>query len=81
MAERDGRRDQAPAPPCFVDTRDGQRIACRILDGREPGVVFLGGFSSDMGGTKALHLESFCRRRGRRYLRFDYRGHGESSGR
>jgi pimeloyl-ACP methyl ester carboxylesterase len=47
---------------------------------RLPGVVFLGGFRSDMGGTKALWLEEWARARGRACLRFDYRGHGASSG-
>ncbi len=45
-----------------------------------PGVVFLGGFKSDMQGTKALALEDWARRRGQAFLRFDYSGHGESSG-
>jgi pimeloyl-ACP methyl ester carboxylesterase len=43
-------------------------------------VVFLGGFASDMGGTKATALDGFCRDRGQAFLRFDYFGHGESSG-
>jgi len=42
--------------------------------------VFLGGFRSDMTGTKALYLEDYCHRRGQGYLRFDYFGHGASSG-
>ena len=45
-----------------------------------PGIVFLGGFRSDMTGTKALFLDDYCRRRGRAYVRFDYFGHGASSG-
>lgn len=46
-----------------------------------PGVVFCGGFRSDMTGSKAKHLEMHCRRRGQAFLRFDYSGHGASSGR
>jgi len=42
--------------------------------------MFLGGFRSDMTGAKALYLEDYCRRHGRAYLRFDYFGHGASSG-
>jgi pimeloyl-ACP methyl ester carboxylesterase len=42
--------------------------------------VFLGGFQSDMTGNKALGLETHCRSRGQAFLRFDYGGHGESSG-
>ena len=45
-----------------------------------PGLIFLGGFRSDMSGTKALWLENWARERGRTCLRFDYRGHGTSSG-
>jgi pimeloyl-ACP methyl ester carboxylesterase len=58
----------------------GATIAYRRLAGTAPGVVFLGGFRSDMTGTKALFIEDYCRRHGRAYLRFDYFGHGESSG-
>lgn len=46
-----------------------------------PGLVFLGGFMSDMSGTKAMALEAYARRAERDFLRFDYRGHGASSGR
>lgn len=56
------------------------RIAARAEGASAPGVVFLGGLRSDMTGTKARWLEEWCRSRGRAYLRFDYRGHGASSG-
>ena len=46
----------------------------------KPGVIFLGGFKSDMIGTKAVYLDEWAQRRGVAFLRFDYRGHGESSG-
>jgi pimeloyl-ACP methyl ester carboxylesterase len=59
---------------------DGATIAYNRLPGAAPGIVFLGGFRSDMTGTKALFLEEFCRRRGRAYVRFDYFAHGKSSG-
>src|SRR4029077_5513875 len=58
----------------------GATIAYHRLAGAAPGVVFLGGFRSDMTGTKALFLGEYCRRRGQAYLRFDYFGHGASSG-
>ena len=45
-----------------------------------PTVVFMGGYRSDMGGTKALFLQDACAARGQSYLRFDYRGHGLSGG-
>jgi len=46
-----------------------------------PGLVFLGGFMSDMTGGKALALEAFAAARGQAFVRFDYFGHGASSGR
>ena len=63
-----------------LDLPDGRRIAYRRSEGRGPGVVFLGGFRSDMTGTKAHFLEAWARARGQAYLRFDYTGHGASSG-
>ncbi len=41
-----------------------------------PGILFLGGFRSDMTGIKAQHLADYARRHGRSYVRFDYQGHG-----
>jgi len=60
---------------------DGNIVAFARTAGREPTVVFLGGFRSDMTGTKAVALEAWAQRTGRSYLRFDYLGHGQSSGR
>jgi pimeloyl-ACP methyl ester carboxylesterase len=60
---------------------DGNVVAYVRTEGREPSVVFLGGFRSDMTGTKAMALEAWARVRGQGYLRFDYLGHGQSSGR
>ncbi len=57
------------------------RLAWARLPGRGPGVVFLPGFRSDMGGTKALALREALAARGRSLLRFDYSGHGASAGR
>jgi pimeloyl-ACP methyl ester carboxylesterase len=59
---------------------DGRRIAYRRRSGAAPGVVFLSGFRSDLTGTKASFLDAWARARGRAYLRFDYTGHGASSG-
>jgi pimeloyl-ACP methyl ester carboxylesterase len=64
----------------FLELSDGRRIAYALSEGKSPGIVFLSGFKSDMTGTKAVALESFCRKRGQRFLRFDYTGHGQSSG-
>ncbi|MBS0222080.1 MAG: alpha/beta hydrolase [Proteobacteria bacterium] len=60
---------------------DGNTVAYARTDGRAPTVVFLGGFRSDMTGTKAMALEAWAQQRGQAYLRFDYFGHGQSSGR
>ena len=67
--------------PTFMDSPHGRRIAFHRIDGGGPGIVFLGGFRSDMEGTKALHLEEWAKGRGRAFLRFDYSGHGQSGGR
>ena len=63
-----------------LERPDGNTVAYARTAGRTPTVVFLGGFRSDMTGTKALFLDDYCRRRGAAYLRFDYFGHGASSG-
>jgi pimeloyl-ACP methyl ester carboxylesterase len=61
-------------------TPQGRRIAYHMHEGAGPAVVFLGGFRSDMSGTKALWLDSWARERGRAFVRFDYSGHGISGG-
>ncbi len=57
-----------------------RRIAVRLREGQGPGVFWLGGFKSDMQGTKAVALDEWAARTGRACLRFDYSGHGESGG-
>ncbi len=64
-----------------VTSPEGRRLALHLTPGSGPGVVFLGGFRSDMTGTKAVHLERWAKAQGRAFLRFDYSGHGASSGR
>ena len=59
---------------------DGAAIAWRKLEGRGPTVVWMGGFRSDMGGTKAQALADWAATTGRAFLRFDYFAHGESDG-
>lgn len=61
-------------------TAQGRKLAYDQVLGQGAGVVFLGGFRSDMGGTKAVHLAEWAARVGRPFLRFDYSGHGQSSG-
>lgn len=63
-----------------LKTDHGTDIAYHQTLGAGPGVVFLGGFMSDMEGSKALELEAYCKREGRAFVRFDYMGHGQSSG-
>ena len=68
------------ANPRNLTRPDGGTIAYHRLAGAAPGIVFLGGYRSDMTGTKAVFLDAYCRQRGRAYVRFDYFGHGASSG-
>lgn len=75
-----GGEDGAAEAPLILTREDGATIAYRRRAGRGPGIVFLGGFMSDMTGTKAAALDRFCAARGQAYLRFDYFAHGASSG-
>jgi pimeloyl-ACP methyl ester carboxylesterase len=68
----------------FIDVGEGRaarRIAVRARTGGLPGLFWLGGFNSDMQGTKALALDAWAGERNRACVRFDYSGHGESEGR
>ena len=69
-----------PETSGFLQRGDGERLAWRRVDGAGPTVVWLGGFRSDMTGTKAQALAEWAARAGRAYVRFDYFAHGESSG-
>jgi pimeloyl-ACP methyl ester carboxylesterase len=67
----------------FIDVGSGaeaRAIAVRAAPGATPGLIWLGGFKSDMQGTKAAALARFAAERGRAIVRFDYSGHGESKG-
>src|SRR6266436_2377647 len=67
--------------PGFIEVGSARRrIAVRSRDGRAPGLFWLGGFNSDMRGTKALALDAWAAEQGRACVRFDYSGHGESGG-
>ena len=63
-----------------LDRPDGAKLAWRRVEGAGPTVVWLGGFRSDMAGTKAEALADWAEAEGRAYLRFDYFGHGLSDG-
>ncbi|MEM6381490.1 MAG: alpha/beta hydrolase [Pseudomonadota bacterium] len=69
----------AESKPQFLD-RQTHQLAFHGLKGSGPTLVWLGGFRSDMDGTKALALEAFARQRQQACLRFDYAGHGKSTG-
>ena len=64
----------------FFTTHTGQQLAYSFTNGVGPTVIFLGGFKSDMEGSKAIFLENWAQRRKRSFLRFDYSGHGQSTG-
>ena len=59
---------------------DGETLAFKAVAGVGPTVVWIGGFRSDMEGTKALALEAAARERGWHYVRYDHFAHGQSSG-
>src|SRR5215208_2944908 len=69
--------------PTFIEVGEGsgaRRIAVRVRPGSGPGLFWLGGFNSDMKGTKAVALDAWAAEHGRAAVRFDYSGHGESGG-
>jgi pimeloyl-ACP methyl ester carboxylesterase len=69
--------------PTFIEvgmTSPARRIAVRVRAGGGPGLFWLGGFNSDMRGSKALALDGWAAGQGRSCVRFDYSGHGESGG-
>jgi pimeloyl-ACP methyl ester carboxylesterase len=66
--------------PAILTRDEGATIAYHRRSGKTPGIVFLGGFNSDMTGAKAQALDAFCAGTGRAFLRFDYFAHGASSG-
>ena len=71
---------------CCLKTLDvgtgstARSITVRQREGAAPGLFWLGGFKSDMGGTKAVALDDWAAAQGRACIRFDYSGHGESGG-
>ena len=76
-----------PEKPQFLEvgeppeTRRHRVSPPRVQRGASPGLVWLGGFKSDMESTKAAAIDDYARERGRAFLRFDYSGHGASGGR
>ncbi len=68
---------QSPKPSYL--SKHAIKLAYHQLPGKNPGIIYCGGFRSDMNGTKVLAVEQFCREQNLAFVRFDYRGHGESS--
>lgn len=66
--------------PQYLTRPDGSRLAYCATPGKTPGILFCGGFRSDMAGSKALALEAAAKARGQACVRFDYFGHGQSDG-
>ena len=69
--------------PAFIEVGKAdarRRIAVRARTGGGPGLFWLGGFKSDMAGTRAIALDAWAAEHGRGCVRFDYSGHGESGG-
>ena len=64
----------------FINRLDNNTIAYNQLTGKNSGIVFLSGFNSDMQGKKALYIEKWAKDNNHSFLRFDYSGHGQSSG-
>lgn len=64
----------------FLILPDGRQLAYELIEGEGPTVVFMGGFHSDMTGAKATSMHAHCKSIGQRFVRFDYTGHGQSSG-
>lgn len=85
MSESAQTRTGTDADPSFLTVGDDARqIAVRVTPGRatpeHPGILWCGGFLSDMRGTKAEALAAWGAAHDRRVVRFDYSGHGESGG-
>ncbi|MCI5050294.1 MAG: alpha/beta hydrolase [Rickettsiales bacterium] len=70
----------SPKPHKTLQLESGATLAYHHHEGSTPGVMFMGGFMSDMEGGKATAVEAFCVEHGIQVTRFDYQGHGMSSG-
>ncbi len=66
--------------PSYLQTKEGHTLAYHHTKGNGTHLMFLSGFRSDMQGTKALALEAYAKAKGLAFTRFDYSGHGESTG-
>ena len=64
----------------FLSTKSGNKIAYKKSGGKGPTLIWCGGLKSDMEGGKATHLHDWALRESRNFIRFDYFGHGRSTG-
>ena len=64
----------------FINIPNSNTLAYNQLTGKNVGIVFLGGYNSDMEGKKALYIEKSAKDNNHSFLRFDYSGHGQSAG-
>jgi len=64
----------------YLSAQDGEKIAYKMSEGKGPTLIWCGGLKSDMEGGKATYLHDWAIEEGRSYIRFDYYGHGVSSG-
>ncbi len=84
MQEQKEKAEKEKMPDSFLERNGLPRLAYHKTDAPVSArlvVMFLGGFRSDMQGTKAVFVEEFCKKHALSSLRFDYRGHGTSDGR
>jgi pimeloyl-ACP methyl ester carboxylesterase len=80
-ARRKTMNESVPEMVLIGNGDKGREIAVRHRPGGTPGLFWLGGFRSDMEGSKATAVDAFAARRGLACTRFDYSGHGRSGGR
>ena len=64
----------------YLINNKNQRIAYKMVEGREPGIVFIHGLKSDMNGLKAVSIQKYAKKNHLSFLRFDCRGNGKSDG-
>ncbi|KAJ1116786.1 hypothetical protein NDU88_004992 [Pleurodeles waltl] len=73
-------KGQFKATVQFLTRPDLPKLAYQKIKGKNPGVIFLPGYASNMNGQKAVALEDFCNSLGHSFVRFDYTGCGSSEG-
>ena len=74
------RTNSVHTEPSFLETPQGRRLAYHRTQGELPGIVMVHGLNSTMDGEKCSAVDSYCRSRGRAFVRFELSGHGRSSG-